>query len=101
MQMTEVRRTKVKPSDINTNVDHMWDTFGRMETEVSAKWLVKLAQQNGDWRDFSRTDIVRFSKQDFSFNGLVRRGFIRDNGDGTYSFSDQFIEKCYQKFPAK
>jgi hypothetical protein len=93
----------IRPSDISTK-EHFFDAFNNSETEVSAKWLVRLAQKNGDWRDFTKAEIDEFSKQDFWFNRLLDDGSyeppIRKNEDGTYSFTHKFVTKCFLSSPA-
>ncbi|MFA6594185.1 MAG: hypothetical protein WCT16_02905 [Candidatus Buchananbacteria bacterium] len=91
----------IRPSDINAT-RHLFDAFGHYETEISAVLLVGLAQENGDWRDFTKAEIDEFSGQDFYFNRLTSSGKppIKKNGDGTFSFTHEFIARCFQVSPA-
>lgn len=93
----------IKPSDINST-QHFYDAFGNMETEISARFLVRLAQKNGDWRNFTKAEIDQFSKHDFWSNRLLDDGSnnppIKDNRDGSYSFTHKFIAKCFLSSPA-
>lgn len=93
----------IKPSDINT--DQFFDnSFGEFYTEVSANYLVRMAQQNGDWRDFTQEEINKFSKQNFKFNKLIDDGTdnppIKQNENGSYSFTHKFIARCFLSSPA-
>lgn len=93
----------IKPSDIKTD-NHFWGAFGNSETEVSARYLVSMAQKNGDWRNFTKDEIDKFSKQDFWFNKLLDDGTnnppIKKNEDGSYSFTHKFITRCFLSSPA-
>lgn len=92
----------IKPSDIDSS-KHFYNTFDNSETEVSARLLVRLAQQNGDWRDFTQAEINTLSKHNFCFNRLVTRDketdYIKKNDDGSFSFTHKFIAKCWLKAP--
>ncbi len=93
----------IKPSDIKTT-EHFWDAFGNSETEISARYLVRMAQANGSWRDFTKSEIDEFSKHKFSFNKLTYDPSmsppIKENEDGTYSFTHKFIAQCFLSAPA-
>lgn len=50
----------IRPSDIDTN-RHLFDTFGNMETEVSAGWLIRFLTDTGDiWRPFTFTELQAY-----------------------------------------
>ncbi len=99
-----------RPHDINTR-QHFWGAFERSEREVSAKWLVRFAQEKEDqgelWPSFTRIDIEEFYNRKlddkkfsvFYFNGLDERYHIIKKGD-VYSFTSQFIERCHKSSPA-
>ncbi|MFA6526764.1 MAG: hypothetical protein WCT26_05165 [Candidatus Buchananbacteria bacterium] len=91
----------IKPSDINTK-RHFFDAFGKMEAETTANYLVRLAQKNGDWRNFTKAEIDEFSKHDFWFNGLDQgqHPSIKTNEDGSFSFTHKFVAKCFLASPA-
>ena len=93
----------IQPSDINTD-QHFFDAFGNTETEISARFLVRMAQQHGCWFDFTKAEIDEFSGEDFWFNRLTSRQHyhnppIKQNEDGTYSFTHLFIAKCFLSSP--
>lgn len=93
---------------------HMFDAFGHYESEISASWLVRFAQQRGEgWKPFTYEDIEKFySKSDymnFSFNRLIDGGFIHLVPGGVvgnfptvamqkpqYHFTEEFISRCYK-----
>lgn len=88
----------IQPSDIQADI-HFWGAFGKLEAEVSARHLVRMAQRNGDWRDFTQSDIDKFSDQSFHFNGLLDKrpdgALIKTNDDRTFSFTHKFIVQCF------
>lgn len=94
----------IKPQDIDTS-DRFWDTFGKVETEISARYLVKLAQKKGGWDPFTKEEINAFSGEDFWFNGLVssadpEHSLIQER-EGRYHFTHNFIVQCFLKRPAQ
>lgn len=106
-----MQTTLIKPEDINIwhsrcFMSSMWQN---LETEVSAYYLVKMAQENGSWRDFTKKEIDKVANEDFWFNKLRRYPF--DNGTqpgdsithnektGKYSFTHNFIVECYRLSP--
>jgi len=93
----------ILPEHIKTD-DHFWDAFGNNETEVSAYYLVRLAQKNGDWRNFTKEEIDAFSENNYYFNQLTDDGShnppIKTNDDGSYSFTHKFVAKCFLSSPA-
>ena len=114
--------TKIKPSDINVNKSFMASIWQNAETEVSAYFLVKMAQKHGSWRDFTQKEIDTVAKEDFWFNKLIRYGAIKENytqkrlkiseivdvpyrgkciithGEAvtSYSFTDAFVNEVYR-----
>lgn len=101
---------KPTPGEINTST-HFWEAFGHLETEVSAKWLCRLARQNGSWRPVSREEIGRFytPSDGFTFNRLVEPGvaygrpgesYLAGGGwvverDGLFHFTEEFVNRCF------
>lgn len=112
----------IKPEDIDVSkgsgqlMDSIWQN---METEASAYYLVKLAQKNGSWRDFTKKEIDKIAKEDFWFNKLRRWPFdisnepydyitfepktnmIKSFAGGVFSFTDKFINEVYRLSPKK
>ena len=109
--------TRIRPSDIDTS-KHFWDTFGHLETEVSARYIVRFCQERGSWRAFTFRQINKFYQrsrktihgQDFSFNRLVHAthvrqfggsytvhggGWVHLNDNGRYHLTPGFIERCF------
>lgn len=60
----------IQPHHIDTS-RHFYGAFDHNETEVSARWIVKLCQELGGWVPFTQEQIDEFSKQDFGFNELL------------------------------
>lgn len=103
--------TTIKPSDINPTNGFMNSLWQNAETETSVYYLVKLAQKNGDWRDFTKAEIDAVAKEDFWFNKLKKFGnkhstdknddIIYNKKTNLYSFTDRFIVECYRLSPSK
>ncbi|MEQ1561740.1 MAG: hypothetical protein ABL899_03435, partial [Nitrospira sp.] len=66
----------IKPGDIDAT-RHLWDAFGNQETEVSAGYIIRMMQQQGDWKPFTEEEIDAFYRfkatraRRFSFNNLI------------------------------
>lgn len=95
----------ITPEDIGVQ-KHFFDAFGKMEMEISARWLVEFAQgRNEGWKSFTDEDInefyhLWFPKGTFDFQGLTDKGFIRVAQKGheegsVYYFTEEFISRCY------
>lgn len=88
----------VVPSEIEVG-DHFWNAFSDNEADVAANYLVRMAQKNGDWRDFTKVQVENFSNEDIRLCKLINDGTsdppIKTNADGSYSFTIKFIEKCF------
>ncbi len=97
----------VAPSDINTN-DHFWNAFGHMETEVSARWIVRLMQEKGAWVPFTYEEMHAFYTapgrrpvgESFLFNGLIDKGYILRT-ENIYQVTPVFVAMCYKSSPVK
>lgn len=97
---------KILPFDIDTS-SHFYDSFGNMETEVSARWIVEYCQQSNTWARFSHADILRFYNSGitkhvhrFNFNNLDDPKYLVER-DGYYTVTDKFITTCYGCRPAQ
>lgn len=98
---------KILPGDIDTG-KHFFDAFGHLETEVSARWVVRFCQNRGqEWEPFTEEELERFYNEggysDFWFNGLLTNDqeFMRhDREAGTYEVTPEFVRRCYVAAPA-
>ena len=90
--------TPIKPKDIDTK-QHFFNSFEKMEREVSARACVSLAQKNKSWRAFSKAEIDKHWGENVWFNGLDSLGYIVLKKD-KYYFTAEFIAKCYASSPA-
>lgn len=120
-RVTHKSNFPIQPGDIDTKIGvHFWDAFDHSETEVSAKWLVRLAQRRGGWHPFTYDQIETFyniegNYHNFSFNRLIKPEIVRTGlGSGQdirgggwiihekslYYFTVDFIERCYKSSPA-
>lgn len=86
----------ITPQHIDTR-DHFFGTFGEYHQEISGRVLVRLAQKNGSWRDFSKKELDEFHNEDVTLNGLDvgPDPYIRNLGNGTYRFTHKFITTCF------
>jgi hypothetical protein len=103
----------VRPEDMDIST-HLWDAFDNAETEISAKWLIRLAQQNGSWKPFTRDEIEEFYRsksvyRGFSFNRLIDpqpafyilRGSVLEGGgfivekEDKLHFTSEFVNKAF------
>jgi len=102
--------TIIKPRDINTS-NHFWNAFGNMETEVSAWYIVKLCQEKGGWKPFTKAELDKISGENFWFNRLSPYNpnhkpkplagspiYIIEIDD-KYHVTALFIAKCYAASP--
>ncbi len=112
--------TLPRPEDIDASA-HLWGAFAHCETEVSAGWLVRFAQERGNgWEPFTYADINAFYERGgklkgFTLNRLaepgtafyIKRGNVLEGGgwitkDGdTYSFTPDFIVRCHKSSPCR
>jgi hypothetical protein len=102
MNLTKIKKpsdTPIAPCDIDAK-HHFWEAFGNCESEVSARWLVTLAQEAGSWQPFTIEDIERFYRargfRRFLFNG-ISEWLIKDNGQ--YYYTIEFVAQCYASSP--
>jgi catalase (peroxidase I) len=113
---------KILPADINTT-QHFGGSFDEYETEVSARYVVRLLQQKGGWKPFTYEDINNFYQEktgdkssNFTWNALIEGknkrnfasgvsyvdgGWIKKLDDGRYQVTKGFVEKVYKSSPKK
>jgi hypothetical protein len=95
----------VQPNHICTG-DHFWEAFGNLETETSARHIVRLCQARGGWLAFTKEEIDTFSGHNFWFNRLHVPGRDKDEYnvvrlvDGKYYVTHEFITTCFKSSPA-
>lgn len=88
----------IRPSYIDTSPDlHWFDTFGKMEREISARWIVRFCQERGNWGPFTQAEIEAFYNaggyRGFWWNGLIDPEFgIRKEGD-LYHIENEFVRR--------
>lgn len=96
----------IRPEHINTK-QRFWNSFGNLDTETSAVWIVLLCQSVGGWKAFSKEEIEAFYRNrgkcsNFSFNRLVEdTGYIGFDaiGDKKYRVTHEFICRCFESSP--
>ena len=114
--------TMAAPGDIDTS-QHFWNAFDHNETEISARWIVRLYQAN-EWgwdRPFTYEEVQRFyeeqrRKQDrFTFNRLIEPGSAYNVASGHYQtgggwvikdgnfyrVTPDFVDRCHRSAPKK
>jgi hypothetical protein len=103
---------KVQPDDIDCS-KHFYSAFGQMETEISANWLVRFAQERrSGWDPFTGSDIEAFYlsagfTDGFRFNRLICDGFILEEEYSQmergmwrrYRFTHEFVVRCWAASP--
>jgi len=99
----------IRPTDIPLT-DHLWNTFDHHETEISARYILKMCQRRGNWQPFTRADIETVYEasghQGFTFNRLIEpgysygsRGRVLSGGgwiverDGMYFITEEFVRR--------
>ncbi len=98
----------IQPILINTN-QHFFDAFGNMETEISARWVVRFCQEKGGWFPFTYDELDAFYRgkglQDgFTFNRLhygQSGDFIVKGEDGRFRVTHEFITLCFSSSPSE
>lgn len=96
----------IQPRDIDTT-KHLWNAFDNWETEVSACYIVAFCQMKGTWVPFIYDEINSFYQSilgdpsdRFDFNYLRRPEWIQHNPEGTFSVTEDFIQRCFKSSPA-
>lgn len=89
---------EIRPEDVDAT-QHLWNTFGRSEDEVSAGYIVRLCQARGAWASFCFDDVEKLyqaagHKDGYTFNGLLDRGFIIKGTSGRYYITLAFVLAC-------
>lgn len=77
--MNKLITTILLPKDLPvvTNRTDLYDSrWQNTESEASANFLMRFAQQRGNWDPFTKVEIDAFSKHDFWFNKLTTYGDI-------------------------
>ncbi len=110
----------IMPENIDVS-NHFSGAFGNMETEISANWLVRFAQQRGKgWTPFTEKEIDDFYHQGtcrpadetFSYNRLIDPemvcpglyepsipeggGWILRSEGGKLFFTPEFVIRCFE-----
>jgi hypothetical protein len=124
---------RIRPCDINIDhkkgFEHLWDSFGNSETEVSAYFIVKLCQELGGWVPFTLSQIEAVYQKGgqhdgYLFNRLVDPrqkvsnaaavfggelpqtepvggGWVALGADDKYYVTYDFVTRCFQSSPAQ
>lgn len=94
--------TPIQPSDINTD-RHFSGMLNNFEKENAARCLICFVQERQDgWSPFTQEqlDELSYKWKAESFKRMLG-DLIKDNEDGSYSFTIDFIAKCYGNSPSK
>ncbi len=91
----------ISPDDVNIK-KHFLDAFGHYETEMSAYWVVKLAQRKGGWNPFTQEEMDAIYGEagfvNFNFNRLISNKLIIQSGDDenpTYHITGEFVLRLH------
>jgi hypothetical protein len=83
----------VMPSHINTK-EHFWDSFGSIEVESVARYVVKEAQKLGTWGPLTQRRGAN------GYAVLAEYGWVVRGEDGFYRVTDAFVRRCFEKSSA-
>ena len=94
-----IKTPRILPKDIDTSL-HFTCAFGNMETETSARHIVRLCQKENNWLPFTLEEIIdnvfnECGKYNFTFSKLLSQGFILHRGKDYY-ITPEFIQRCYE-----
>jgi hypothetical protein len=111
------RKYLVEPSEIDAS-KHLFGAFEHTETEVSAGYIIRMLQEVGEWRPFTREEIEEFYQRsghtDFWFNALVNPvnerladgssyqvggGYVIERDDGKFEVTEEFVERAFESLP--
>ena len=125
--ITDSKNFPIQPHHVNAK-EHFFDAFDNMETEISARYVVKLCQKLGSWGPFTEEQIEEIYQKagfrGFTFNRLVNSqlvppslvrafmghhdtpvpvggGWIILGDDDKYYVTDDFVTRCFQSSPVK
>lgn len=118
-QIVEGRDYPIKPEDIDAT-RHFFEAFDHTETEISARWVVRLCQEKGHWGPFTEAELTAFYHREFpdstfrfhrlvepqmSYSlrgggGMCGGGWLVREGD-TLRVTHNFITRCFKASPAK
>lgn len=92
------------PEEIDAT-EHLWEAFNHVETETSARWLLRFAQARmSGWAPFTLAEIEAFyanrRRDGFTFNRLLTGGWIVRSAHApdadVYLFTADFVRRCYE-----
>jgi len=63
-QIVEDRDYPIKPEDIDAT-RHFFEVFDHTETEISARWVVRLCQEKEHWGPFTEAELTAFYHREF------------------------------------
>lgn len=104
--ITDDAQCAIRPDQIDASRSFMETIWQNMETEISANWLVRFAQDRNSWKPFTVAELEEFyhkkwPDEHFHFNKLRRTGHIADTiAEGTLAFTTEFVSACYLVSPA-
>ncbi len=99
------KKYPIEPVHIHSEAP-LWDAFGNMETEVSARFIVRLCQAKGGWFPFTKEEIDVQSREDYRFNRLIEfgsrdeRNLVILGDDNQYRVTHEFIARCFRSSPS-
>ncbi len=103
----------IMPRDMPSEFEHLWSAFEHSQTEVSAAYILRYCQEQGNWAPFSEAQINAFYRKRrkgggvFYFNRLIKPDWnyvtlgernltgggwiVRNPSDGLFYVTDEFI----------
>jgi hypothetical protein len=113
----------IQPQDIDADKP-FHEAFDHLETEESARWIVRMCQKFGGWYPFSSLELDAFCQHNgceghshFHFHRLMNpqaswsRGearlfgtggfLVKSEEDGRLRVTEEFVIRCHKASPAK
>lgn len=97
----------VQPKDID-GASIPCDSFGTMEREISAQWILRFCQRANSWNAFKLADLQAFYneklkyQEKFWFNGLDVDGFVVvDKEREQCQVTHDFVARYFLSSPAQ
>ena len=100
----------IRPEDIDAGRPFL-SAFGKAEVEIAAKYIVRMCQQLGGWKAFTRESLNKFyrenggleervfnSREEFPFRWMNEK-LLTQRPDGKYCVTNLFIDRCFRSSP--
>jgi hypothetical protein len=87
--------TGITPFDTAENLIGLAGRFGKVETEVSALFILRLMREKGGWVPFRLDELDELDKWGlYLWNGLDNPHWITAHRNGTFEVTAAFVRQC-------